>query len=462
MKKNKIIWYLVGALVVLLIFVVIAKKKGWIGQVDPTEVSTTKVKHADVIETVSANGKIQPVLEVKMSADVSGEIIELPVKEGDVVRKGDLVTKINPDIYISTVDRMVASENTAKASLENSKSRLSQAESSFTKEELNYKRNKKLYEQGTIATADFEASQASYDVAKLEVAAARQSVVGAEFSVSSAAASVKEARDNLKKTTIFAPNDGTVSKMNVEKGERVVGTSQMAGTEIMRIADMNLMEVNVDVNENEIVKVRIGDTALIEVDAYLNRKFKGIVYEMANTANSTGSTTDMVTNFAVKIRILKESYEDLIPKDKPSQSPFRPGMSATVDIQTKKANNVLVVPIQSVTTRDTSMKKKSFNKKVDEEGNQDSQDKVKNQKELDKAQKENNIEVVFMNKNGVSKLQTVKVGIQDNNNIEIISGLDEGDEVISAPYSVISKTLKDNDKIKVVKKEELFGADKKK
>src|ERR1017187_5017188 len=200
MKKNKIIWYLVGALVVLLIFVVIAKKKGWIGQVDPTEVSTTKVKHADVIETVSANGKIQPVLEVKMSADVSGEIIELPVKEGDVVRKGDLVTKINPDIYISTVDRMVASENTAKASLENSKSRLSQAESSFTKEELNYKRNKKLYEQGTIATADFEASQASYDVAKLEVAAARQSVVGAEFSVSSAAASVKEARDNLKKT----------------------------------------------------------------------------------------------------------------------------------------------------------------------------------------------------------------------------------------------------------------------
>ena len=256
--------------------------------------------------------------------------------------------------------------------------------------------------------------------------------------------------------------DGTISKLNVEKGERVVGTSQMAGTEIMRIADMNLMEVNVDVNENEIVKVHIGDTALIEVDAYLNRKFKGVVYEMANTANSTGSATDMVTNFVVKIRIVAESYSDLIPKDKPNQSPFRPGMSATVDIQTKTATNVLVIPIQAVTTRDTTMNNKNAMKKGESESNTDNTDKVKNQKAEDKAQKEKNIEVVFMNNNGVAKIQAVKVGIQDNNNIEIVSGLNEGDEVISAPYSAISKTLKDKDKIKVVKKEELFGADKKK
>ncbi len=462
MKKNKIIWYLVGAVVVLIIFVSIAKKKGWIGQTDPIEVSTQRVKHADVIETVSANGKIQPVVEVKMSADVSGEIIELKVKEGDVVKQGQLLAKINPDIYLSTLDRMIASVNSAKANLENSKSRKLQAESNFTKTELTHKRNKKLYDQGTISVADFEASQAAFDVAKLEVDAARQSVTGAEYSISSAQASVKEAQDNLKKTSIFAPVDGTVSKLNVEKGERVVGTSQMAGTEIMRIADMNLMEVNVDVNENEIVKVHIGDTALIEVDAYLNRKFKGVVYEMANTANSTGSSTDMVTNFVVKIRIVMDSYADLIPKDKPNQSPFRPGMSATVDIQTKTATNVLVIPIQAVTTRDTSIKNKYGMKKTDSEASTDNADKVKNQKAEDKAQKEKNIEVVFMNDKGICKLQPVKVGIQDNNNIEIISGLNEGDEVIAAPYSAISKTLKDKDKIKIVKKDELFGADKKK
>jgi len=461
MKKNKVIWYIVGGLVVLLIIIAVAKKKGWIGQTDPTEVSTQKVKHADVVESVSANGKIQPVLEVKISADVSGEIIQLPVKEGDVVKQGELLVKINPDIYLSTVDRMIAAVNSAKANLENSKSRKLQAESSFTKTELTHKRNKKLYDQGTISVSDFEASQAAYDVAKLEVEAARQSVVGAEYSISSAEASVKEAKDNLKKTTIFAPNDGTVSKLNVEKGERILGTSQMAGTEIMRIADMNLMEVNVDVNENEIVKVRLGDTALIEVDAYLNRKFKGVVYEMANTANTTGSTTDMVTNFQVKIRIVADSYADLIPKDKPNQSPFRPGMSATVDIQTKTATNVLVIPIQAVTTRDTS-KKNKFSMKQGESETAADVDKVKNQKAEDKAQKEKNIEVVFMNNKGVAKIQPVVVGIQDNNNIEIVSGLNEGDEVISAPYSAISKTLKDKDKIKIVKKEELFGADKKK
>ncbi len=460
MKKNKIIWYLAGALVVLLIFVAVGKKKGWIGSIDPIEVSTTKAKHADVIESVSANGKIQPVVEVKISADVSGEIIELNVKEGDVVKRGDLLAKINPDIYNSALDRMVASVNSSKANLANARARKLQSESNFSKTDATHKRNKKLYEQGTISVSDYEASQAAYDVAKQDVEAAQQNIIAAEFGITSAEASVKEARDNLKKTSIFAPVDGTISKLNVEKGERVVGTSQMAGTEIMRIADMNSMEVNVDVNENEIVKVRLGDTALIEVDAYLNRKFKGIVFEMANTANTSGSSTDMVTNFVVKIRILMESYQDLIPKDKPNQSPFRPGMSATVDVQTKTSINTLVVPIQSVTTRDTSIKNKG--KKEEKTVADNNDDKQKNQKADDKAMKDKNIEVVFLNNGGKAKMKAVKIGIQDNNNIEILEGLSEGDEVISSPYSAISKTLKDNDIIKIVNKDDLFSSNKKK
>src|ERR1035437_4960496 len=236
MKKNKIIWYLVGGIVVLIIFSMIAKKKGWIGKVPPIEVTTEKVKHSDLIETVSANGKIQPEVEVKMSADVSGEIVELNVKEGDVVKKGDLLCKINPDIYNTTVDRMIAAVNTSKANLENAKARLIQSQSTFTKTESTHKRNKKLFDQGTISPSDIEASQSTYDVAKQDVEASQQNVVAAQFNVTSSQASVKEAQDNLLKTSIFAPRDGTVSKLGVEKGERVVGTSQMTGTEIMRIA----------------------------------------------------------------------------------------------------------------------------------------------------------------------------------------------------------------------------------
>ena len=460
MKKNKIIWYLVGGIVVLIIFSMIAKKKGWIGKVPPIEVTTEKVKHSDLIETVSANGKIQPEVEVKMSADVSGEIVELNVKEGDVVKKGDLLCKINPDIYNTTVDRMIAAVNTSKANLENAKARLIQSQSTFTKTESTHKRNKKLFDQGTISPSDIEASQSTYDVAKQDVEASQQNVVAAQFNVTSSQASVKEAQDNLLKTSIFAPRDGTVSKLGVEKGERVVGTSQMTGTEIMRIADLSKMEVNVDVNENEIVKVHYGDTALIEVDAYLKRKFKGVVYEMANSANSSGTNTDMVTNFVVKIRILKESYEDLIPKDHPDQSPFRPGMSATVDIQTKRTENALVVPIQAVTTRDTTANKKDNKMKDDTDKEPNQVDK--NKKTAEKEAKDKNLECVFLNIDGKAKLQLVKTGIQDNNNIEILIGLKEGDEVVTAPYSSISKLLKENDVLKVVKKEDLYGGNNKK
>jgi len=295
-------------------------------------------------------------------------------------------------------------------------------------------------------------------VAKEEVTAAEETFKAAKYTVQSYQASVKEASDNLHKTTIYAPVDGTISKLSVEKGERVVGTSQFAGTEIMRIADLNEMEVNVSVNENDIVRVSLGDTALIEVDAYLNRKFKGIVTEIANTANSTtGVTTDQVTNFDVKIRILRDSYIDLIPKDNPNLSPFRPGMSATVDIQTETVYNVLSLPIQSVTTRedttkkesDKLSKKKEENKTVTEDDHEILLVKDKKGEKVD--------EYVFVFSGGKVKMQKVKSGIQDNMYIQIDNGLKEGDEVVSAPYTAITRTLKDGVKVEKVDKKDLFN-----
>ena len=439
MKKNKTIKYLIGAVVVLILFSFIGKKMGWIGKGDVLEVNVEKVMLRNIIETVSANGKVQPEVEVKMSADVSGEVVEMNVKEGDAVKKGDLLAKINPDIYLSNVNRMSASLNTTKANLANAKARLSQAESQFVKAELTFNRNKKLYDDGTISASDFEAIKSAYEVAKADVDAAKQNVVASEFGVKSSEASVKESEDNLLKTSIFAPVNGTISKLNVEKGERVVGTSQMTGTEIMRLANLNEMEVNVDVNENDIVRVHLGDTALIEVDAYLNRKFKGVVTEIANTANTMGQGVDQVTNFTVKIRIVRESYLDLIPKENPNQSPFRPGMSATVDIQTKKASNILSVPIQSVTTRDTA--KSKYEMKYDK------QKATANKKESEPQ------ECIFLFVNGKAKLQVVKTGVQDNNYIEIISGIQENQEVITGPYSAVSKTLKDDKDVKATHKD---------
>lgn len=454
-KKKRIIRISIIAAVVLIILLAVGKKVGCIGKREETKVATEKVEKRTIIETVSASGKIQPEVEVKLSPDVSGEVVELYVKEGDKVNKGDLLAKINPDIYISTVDRMVASLNAQKAGQSNASARLAQVKAQYINAQATYDRNNELFKQGVISQSEYDAAKAAYEVAKEEVTAAEESFKASEYTVKSYQASVKEASDNLHKTTIYAPVDGTISKLSVEKGERVVGTSQFAGTEIMRIADLNEMEVNVSVNENDIVRVNLNDTALIEVDAYLNRKFRGVVTEIANTANVTGLTTDQVTNFDVKIRILRESYEDLVPKDKPNLSPFRPGMSATVDIQTETVYDVLSVPIQSVTTRQDTTKKTDINPKKGEEKTVTRGD---HEVILAKDKKGEAVdEYVFIYANGKVKMQKVKSGIQDNLYIQIIDGLKNDEEVVSAPYTAITRKLKDGDKVEKVDKKDLFN-----
>lgn len=447
--------YLILVAVILIIIAIIGKRLGWFGNSNEYEINTEKATKRTIVEIITANGKIQPETEVKISSDVSGEIVELNVKEGDEVKKGDLLLKIKPDTYISSLERIEASLNSAKANLANSKARLVQVEAQFTQTELTYNRNKKLFEQGAISQSDYDNATSAYAMGKADVEATKQNVVASDFTVKSAEASLKEANENLIKTSIYAPMTGTISKLSVEYGERVVGTMQMTGTELLRIANLNVMEVKVDVNENDIVHVKLNDTASIEVDAYPQQKFKGLVTSIANSSNSTSATsivsTDQVTNYEVKIRILPESYQNLIPKNNSRFYPFRPGMSATVDIQTKVERNVLSVPMQSVTTRIDSSKNKL-----------NQLPKKSNNEQETKTEDNDYKEFVFKyenNTNTVSMIQ-VKTGIQDNNYIQIISGIKENDEVVSAPYNIISKKLKDKSKVKKVAPEALFSSDK--
>ena len=447
MKKRKnLIRIGIGVIIILIIALAVARKQGLIGKDDTTMVTTEKAELRSIIETVSANGKIQPEAEVKISPDVSGEVIEVFVKEGDEVKAGDLLARIDPKIYTSTYDRIVASQNTQKANLANSRARLAQVQAQFINAKASYERNQKLWNEKAISASEYDAAKSAFEVAKAEVTAAEENVKAADFSVKSAEASVKEAGENLYKTSIYAPVSGTISKLNIEKGERVAGASQFsAGTEILRIANLAIMEVIVSVNENDIVRVALNDTAMVEVDSYLNRKFKGIVTEIATSANVSGLSADQVTNFDVKVRMLPDSYTDLIPEGNPNASPFRPGMSATVDIQTETALNILTVPIQAVTTRADSTK---IEKKEEiKEGTQEKEAEKRNEPIQ---------EHVFVVKNGVAVLQSVKTGIQDNTHIQILEGLKAGDDVISGPYRAVSKTLKDGENVKVVDKEELF------
>ncbi len=462
MKNNRLLIIAGIATVILIIALVIGKKQGWVGKSDAAEVSIEKVTKRTIVETVAASGKVQPEAEVKISPDVPGEIIQLTVKEGDKVKKGQLLVRIDPDIQQSTVERLEAGLNTAKASLANAKSRKAQVDAQFTNAKALYERNKKLFDQKVISEQEFDAATSTYEVARNEVEASNESVNGADFSVKSAKAALQEAQKNLTRTTIFSPVNGTISKLSVEKGERVVGTSQMAGTEIMTIANLNEMEVNVDVNENDIVRVGIGDSAEIEVDAYIGRKFRGVVTSIANSANVTGALVDQVTNFEVKIRILQESYKDLVNEKQPKLSPFRPGMSATVEIRTKTAKDILSVPIQAVTSRTASDSLNDENKeklKKDEfaDGNEDMQPEKKTVVEKEEEVKE----CVFILENGTAKLVYVKTGIQDNNYIEIIEGLEENTQVITAPYSQVSKLLKNGTEVEVVDEKELYGKKKK-
>lgn len=442
-NKRNIILVALG-LVVIIVLVVLAMNKG--DDRNGIKVTAEKVEKRDIIEVVSANGKIQPEKDIKISPYISGEVIELYVKEGDQVKQGDLLAKIDPEIYRANYDRMLAMLNSQKAAEANARAQVAQVEAQFRNAELSFNRSKTLWDQKVISDADFDAAKSSYEVAKAGKDAANESLKSAEFGVESSKASLKEAQENLFKTTIIAPNDGTVSKLSVEKGERVTGASQFsAGTEIMRIANLESMEVNVEVNENDIVRVSLNDTCLIEVDAYLDKKFKGIVTEISTSANTVGVSADQITNFNVKIRILPESYHEMVDTASVIRSPFRPGMSATVDIQTETVYKVLSVPIQSVTTRaDTSgvVKEEDANIEV-------------------AAAKEEVKEYVFLNKSGKAFMQEVKTGVQDNTNIEIKSGLEEGQEVITGPYRAISKRLKNDDVIKVVDKKDLYTEEEK-
>lgn len=446
MKKKT---YIISGIVLLLIIAIAIYKSRSGGDALPVTVEPAKFR--TVIETVSANGKVQPEVEVKISPDVSGEIVELNVAEGLQVKKGDLLVKINPDIYISMKERAEAALNTAQANLSNAKARLMQAKAQLINSEAAFKRSDNLFKEGAISEADFDAAKASYEVAKAEVEAAGHSVSAGEFNIKSASASLKEASDNLLRTTIFSPIDGTISSLKVEKGERVVGTSQMAGTEMMRIAELKNMEVNVEVNENDIVRVSLHDTAEIEVDAFLGRKFKGIVTEIANSANTLGVSAEQVTTFNVKINILRDSYADLVPADKPHLSPFRPGMSGTVEIQTEKAENVLTVPIQAVTTREDTAG-------IKEEEQQEGESMVK-QKSDDRKKPEKMKEVeecVFVVDQDKAIKKAVKTGIQDSKYIQVISGVEENEEIISGPYSAVSRELENDKKVEKVEKKELY------
>ena len=448
---KRIYWIICIGLVIILSVVMVRYMNGN----KPFEVYTQKAGTRTIIELVSATGKIQPETELKLSSDVSGEITEMTVKEGDQVKKGALLCRIKPDLYVSAIDRVNANVNTTKANLKTAMAQLEQAKANLINSEAMYNRNKKLLEQNAISQQEFDGFKAQYESAKANVLGIEASVSAGKYNIEGSEATLKEANTNLEKTYIYAPVDGTVSKLSVEKGERVVGVSGMAGTEILRLANLNEMEVSVEVNENDIIKVHKNDTALIEVDAYMDKKFKGIVTEIANSSNSSGISVDQVTNFVVKIRLLRESYQFLI-SDK-NEIPFRPGMSASVDIQTRKVINVISIPIQAVTTRNSDSLDVNKDDGIDRR-----EIVVKNDNE-DKDLKKEEVKVkeyVFINNNGVAKQVEVKTGIQDNDFIEIITGLTNKQEVICGPYSAVSKSLKEASKITIVKKEDLYKTEK--
>lgn len=437
-----------GAVVLIFGGLFLAKKMEWIGKVEPTEVEFAKVSRSTIIEKVSASGKIQPEVEVKLSPDVSGEIVSLNVAEGDSVVAGQELLKIRPDNYVSLLARAEAQMNATKANMEQSKAVLAQSEARLSKAKIDYDRNAKLHKDKVISDADFDQFVSAYTVAKQDLEAAKANVNAANYNVKSSQATLKEAKTNLTKTTIYAPQSGIISKLNVELGERVVGTSQMAGTEMLRIANLNKMEVRVNVNENDITRVSIGDTVLIDVDAFSSseRKFKGVVYEIASSANSSGTASavsnDAVTEFEVKIRVLRSSYADLI-KGKLSY-PLKPGMTASVEILTNRKENIATVPLSAVTTREIGAEVKEGEKKEDDGTNATSSNDALEAKK----RKENTKEVVFVMEKGKAKMIQVKTGISDFENIEIVNGLKDGQEIIAGPYATVAKKLKEGDLVK--------------
>ena len=413
--KNKPFYFIIILVVVGIVVMVGGKQMGFFGGVDPIEVEITNVDKGTITELVTASGQIKPEVEVSISPEVSGEIIALDIMEGDFVEEGNLLVKIRPENSINALERSKANYNQVKANLSSSKANLSRSEAQYLRSQLEFDRQEKLYKQNVISDSEYELAESNYKISKQDLESSKQSVLASQYVVKSAKASVNESEENLRKTSILSPMTGTVSLLNVELGQRVVGTSMMAGTELLRVADLSIMEVEVDVNENDIVRVNIGDTTNIDVDAYITygEIFEGVVTEIASTANPKPSA-DAVTEFKVKIRILNDSFKNLV-EEEGIKNPFKPGMTASVEIITQIKKNIVIVPIASVTTKS---KKDSLGVDV-----------VK--------------QYVFVENEMTSKMIEVTTGISDFENIEILSGLSVGDKVIKGPYLAISQKLKD-------------------
>ena len=451
-------WIIIISLVAVIILLVGLKRSGVIGKDEAIKVSTEKVERRTITESVNASGKVYPEIEVKVSPDISGEIVELSVLEGDSVRRGQELAKIYADIYTTQRDQASAVVSQERARVDNAKAQLPGLKAAKEFAQRTFDRQKQLLDEKVISRAEFEQAQNTLQTAEANYNAAIETIRGGQAGVASAQASLQRANKDLSRTSVLAPMDGVVSLLNVKKGERVVGNSMMAGTEMMRIADMNKIEIRVDVGENDIPKVSLGDSALVQVDAYNNRKFRGVVTQIASSSvlaaqqNQMTTTTD-VTNYKVYIRLLPTSYTDLIQPKRPKSFPFRPGMSASADIQTKTRSNVIAVPINAVTTREKGTDNVSTGKKDEKKTEAGLQENEKSTLSSDLD------EIVFvMQKDGSVKKYKVKTDIQDINYIEVVNGIDEGAEVVSSPYNVISKTLKDGMKVKVVPKEKLFTA----
>lgn len=435
--KKKTLWVIISLVALLIIIIVGGKLRGDKG----TKVAVEKAAPHTIIEVVTASGKIYPETEVKISPEVSGEITELTVEEGDSVYKGQLLVKINPAIYASVVNQANASLMESRSRAINAKEMAAQAKAQYDQAKQNYDRNQQLFKDKVISALEFEQLKTQYLSAKASYEAALSSADGGQYNITGARANLSQAEENLRRTTIVAPTSGIISQLNVKLGERVVGTAQMAGTEMLTIADMSRIEVRVDVSETDIAKVKIGDTTIIAADAYRDRSFKGVVSKVAVSSTSSSSvlTTDQVTNYTVHILILQNSYQDLSTELQRGKFVFKPGMSASVDIQTRKENNILAVPVNAVTTREWP---DSVQKKKDANGDDEIRQVV----------------FVYNPQDKKVEIRDVKTGIQDNEYIQITSGLKEGEQVVIAPYGAVARTLRDKAKVVVVDKDKLYEA----
>ncbi len=455
--NKKLLWTII-ALVVLIVLFVSLKKAGVIGKEDGLTVSAEKASVRTIIETVNASGKVYPEIEVKVSPDISGEIVELNVNEGDSVTKGQVLARIYADIYSTQRDQVAAGVNQARAQLANSSASILGLKATLENAKQVYERQQKLYNDKVTSRQEFEQAQQAYRSAEANYNGAREGLKGTQAAISGAEAQLARANKDLSRTTLVAPMNGIISLLAVKKGERVVGTAQMAGTEMMRVADMRSIEIRVDVGENDIPKVKIGDTAVVEVDAYTNRKFKGLVYKIANPITSAAAAAgggSEVTNYKVHIRLLQSSYQDLLVAG--NSFPFRPGMSASADIQTKTKLNVLSVPLNAVTTRDKSEGKAGASTSKEDKKEEATPATDKKSLEADDTE-----EVVFvLQKDNRVKKVKVKTDIQDLNYIEVVTGIKAGDQVITGPYNTVSKLIKDSSLVKVVSKDKLFEEKKK-